>query len=252
VTTRDEVMGKTVYGSEGEEVGTVTAVFDDRETGELEWLAVGSGLLGRKRFLVPVVGTDVRETGVFLTIPSDKVETTPEIEGEQISEEQERRLYSHYGIRYSERRSPSGLPEGRSGTERESGGRSRRSQARRQPSRSRRQGGSRANDAPTREELYEEAQRLGIEGRSKMDKSQLARAVGRRRGGTSEGTRGRASPFEVQRFLEGVGYPAGKRELVKEAKTQGASSKVRSTLERLPDERFDTAAEVSEAIGKMS
>ena len=30
---------------------------------------------------------------------------------------------------------------------------------------------------PTRTELYEEAQRLGIEGRSKMDKQELERAV---------------------------------------------------------------------------
>ena len=35
---------------------------------------------------------------------------------------------------------------------------------------------------PTRAQLYEEAKRLGVEGRSKMSKDQLRRAVGRRRG----------------------------------------------------------------------
>ena len=35
--------------------------------------------------------------------------------------------------------------------------------------------------APTKEQLYNEAMRLGIEGRSKMDKTQLKRAVQRRK-----------------------------------------------------------------------
>ena len=37
------------------------------------------------------------------------------------------------------------------------------------------------SDAPTKEQLYNEAKRLGIEGRSKMDKTQLKRAVQRRK-----------------------------------------------------------------------
>jgi hypothetical protein len=47
------------------------------------------------------------------------------------------------------------------------------------PSPSRR-GGQRSGDTPTRDELYAQAKQLGIEGRSKMDKTQLARAVGRK------------------------------------------------------------------------
>jgi len=41
-------------------------------------------------------------------------------------------------------------------------------------------GRSRASGGPTRDELYEQAKSLGVEGRSKMNKSQLARAVGRK------------------------------------------------------------------------
>jgi hypothetical protein len=37
----------------------------------------------------------------------------------------------------------------------------------------------RRGDAPTRRELYDEARRLGIEGRSKMGKAELKRAVAR-------------------------------------------------------------------------
>jgi hypothetical protein len=45
-----------------------------------------------------------------------------------------------------------------------------------------RRGGLRSHGGPrgrTKEQLYEEARRKGVEGRSKMSKAQLARAVGR-------------------------------------------------------------------------
>ena len=102
-------------------------------------------------------------------------------------------------------------------------------------------------DEKTKQQLYDEAKKLGIEGRSKMSKPQLARAIERHRGGSSA----KANPIAVQKFLEGVGYPTGRADLVKEAKKQGASGEVRKTLERLPDRRFKTPTEVSEAIGKL-
>jgi plasmid stabilization system protein ParE len=40
---------------------------------------------------------------------------------------------------------------------------------------------SRSHDEPTKEELYDRARKLGIEGRSKMDKEQLTRAIQRKR-----------------------------------------------------------------------
>lgn len=43
-------------------------------------------------------------------------------------------------------------------------------------------GGKHSHDEPTKQDLYEEAKRVGIEGRSKMDKSELKHALGRKRG----------------------------------------------------------------------
>jgi plasmid stabilization system protein ParE len=40
---------------------------------------------------------------------------------------------------------------------------------------------SRSRDEPTKEELYDRARKMGIEGRSKMDKEQLKRAIQRKR-----------------------------------------------------------------------
>jgi Protein of unknown function (DUF2795) len=118
---------------------------------------------------------------------------------------------------------------------------------------------SRRSGEKTRDELYQEARRLGIEGRSKMNKAHLSRAVGaargrstRRAGSSKRSGSARANPVEVQRFLEGVGYPVGTRELVAKAKSRRAKSTVRQTLERLPERRFRSPTEVSEAIGRLS
>ena len=123
------------------------------------------------------------------------------------------------------------------------------------PARSRgpsRQGARRRRDEPTKEQLYQEARRLGIEGRSKMNKRQLADAVARRRGRTDRGSsRVEASPIDVQRFLEDVNYPVRRSTLVDHAGRRGANEDVRATLERLPDEQFESPTEVSEAIGRL-
>lgn len=238
-TTATQVKGLPVYGSTGEELGNVDVVFDDEATGKPEWLAIGTGMVGRERRLVPYADADVRDDGVRVPYTSAQVGSTPVVEGDQVSQERERELYAHYGLRYSERRSGTGLPEGREQRD-----------ARRQAPRSRPiRGGS--SDEPTRDELYEEAKRLGIEGRSRMRKRELARAVERARGKGGGRDTGRANPIEVQKFLDGVGYPAQTRELVEEARRQGANERVRATLERLPDERFETPTEVSEAIGRL-
>jgi hypothetical protein len=243
VTTMAEARGKTLYALDGERLGTVDTILDDVQTRKPEWFAIGTGLTGRKRLLVPVEGADVRDDGIYVNYSAEQVRATPEAEGDQISQEREQELYSHYGLPYSERRSSTGLPE---------------RPKRRQTTPRTGRGGPPAKprqDEPTRDELYEEAKRLDIKGRSKMNKRELLLAVERARGTAGRSGRRReakANPIEVQKFLEGVKYPARGRELVEEAKRQRAGENVRSTLERLPDERFETPTEVSEAIGRLS
>ena len=111
----------------------------------------------------------------------------------------------------------------------------------------------RTSDEPTKVQLYQEAQRLRVDGRSKMDKRQLASAVGRKRGRDGEGrSGGDATPIEAQAFLEDVNYPVRRAKLVDAAKRHGAQEEVRATLERLPDKQFKSPTEVSEAIGNLS
>lgn len=59
------------------------------------------------------------------------------------------------------------------------------------------------------------------------------------------------NPVQIQKFLKGVDYPASKQDLIEHAKEQGADENVFSTLEQMPDEQYETPADVSKAIGNI-
>lgn len=63
----------------------------------------------------------------------------------------------------------------------------------------------------------------------------------------------KVNPVQIQKFLKGVGYPASKATLIENAKKMGADDNVCSSLEQLPaEEEFQTPADVSQAIGRLS
>jgi uncharacterized protein (TIGR02271 family) len=114
--TTDELMaaqGTPVYSSEGEKIGSVDEVFVDEETGQPEWIGLGAGFLKTKRALVPVAGAELREDAIYVPYSKQQVKNTPDIDADEISQETEAELYAQYGLDYSERRSDTGLPEGR-------------------------------------------------------------------------------------------------------------------------------------------
>lgn len=59
------------------------------------------------------------------------------------------------------------------------------------------------------------------------------------------------NPIQVQKFLKGVDYPVNKSALIENARKLGADEDVCSDLQQLPDEEFQTPAEVSQALGKL-
>jgi hypothetical protein len=61
----------------------------------------------------------------------------------------------------------------------------------------------------------------------------------------------KVNPIQVQKFLGGMNYPAKKDEIVDHAKSKGADENITDTLRQLPDEDFETPADVSKAIGKI-
>lgn len=59
------------------------------------------------------------------------------------------------------------------------------------------------------------------------------------------------NPIQLQKFLKGMDYPASRDELIEQARQNGADEEAISTLEQLPDEEFQTPAEVSKAVGEI-
>jgi len=101
-----EWTGHTVVDNDGDKIGSVEEVYLDTETDEPEWLAVKTGLFGTKVSFVPIA--QASETGDDIRVPysKDQVKGAPKADTDQeLSQEEEAALYSHYGLDYSESRS---------------------------------------------------------------------------------------------------------------------------------------------------
>jgi hypothetical protein len=100
----------------GEPVGTIDAVYLDRTTRKPEWVLINTGLFGNARTFVPLA--NAAKVGETVRVPHDPgvVREAPRLAlDSDLSESEEARLYSHYGIDYSTAASPSGLPAGAAG-----------------------------------------------------------------------------------------------------------------------------------------
>jgi uncharacterized protein (TIGR02271 family) len=113
VTEAYDFRGRMLVDSEGDKIGKVEEIYLDTETQQPEWALVHTGMLGKKSHFVPL--RDASPHGEDLRVPFEKdtVKDAPGVDpGQELSQDEEAQLYSHYGLEYSEARSDSGLPEG--------------------------------------------------------------------------------------------------------------------------------------------
>lgn len=61
----------------------------------------------------------------------------------------------------------------------------------------------------------------------------------------------KVNPIEVQKHLKGIDYPANKEDIIKHAEKQGADEELRSLLEELPENEYETPTDVNKAIGQI-
>jgi hypothetical protein len=92
----------------------------------------------------------------------------------------------------------------------------------------------------------------------KQDHDRHGKHPGSTAGGSGSGGAGgsggqveKVNPIRVQKFLKGLDYPADKRSVIDHAEQQGADERIRGMLENLPEEEYQTPADVSQAIGKL-
>jgi uncharacterized protein (TIGR02271 family) len=118
VTHAYEWRGREVVSRDGDKIGTLDEIYLDTESGEPEWAAVTTGLFGTKQSFVPLAQADPQGGRVMVPYSKDQVKDAPSIDPDgELSQEDEARLYRHYGLEYSERRSGTGLPEGTAGAQ---------------------------------------------------------------------------------------------------------------------------------------
>ena len=109
--------GRELVDPQGDKIGTIEDIYLDDQTGEPEWLAVRTGMFGMRQTFVPIAGASVQGDQVVCRFDKATVKDAPNMDADgALSQEEEARLYSHYGMSYSEAESDSGLPTGGTGT----------------------------------------------------------------------------------------------------------------------------------------
>ena len=102
MTEAYEWQGRTMVGSDGDKIGKITDIYEDPETGKLEWATVSSGLFGSKSNFVPLAGASPIGEDVRAQVTKDQVKAAPGVENDgDLSEREERRLFEHYSVPYT-------------------------------------------------------------------------------------------------------------------------------------------------------
>ena len=102
------VLDHPVHDAEGAKIGEARHVFLDDTTGQPEWVSVKTGMFGSHESFVPI--HDAALVGDHLEVPFAKemVKHAPQADvdaGGHLSEQEEHRLYDHYGIDWDASRS---------------------------------------------------------------------------------------------------------------------------------------------------
>ncbi|MDQ6746245.1 MAG: PRC and DUF2382 domain-containing protein [Actinomycetota bacterium] len=95
--------GRTIVGGDGEKIGEISDIYEDPETGKAEWATVKSGLFGTKSHFVPLAGASPDGENVRAQVTKDQVKDAPGVDPDgELSEQEETRLFEHYGVPYTE------------------------------------------------------------------------------------------------------------------------------------------------------
>jgi hypothetical protein len=100
--------GLTLVATDDQPVGRIEAIYVDRTTRQPEWALVHTGLFGSARTFVPLADAAQRGDTVQVPHQTSVVRDAPRLEQDtELSEDDEARLYAHYGIRYPTELRPS-------------------------------------------------------------------------------------------------------------------------------------------------
>lgn len=97
-----QLRGAQVHSQQGEQLGKVREVYLDNQTRRPEWIAVATGLFGTRQALVPLATATYIDGAVSVPHSKDQLRSAPHHDPDrELSTEQEKELFEHYGISYS-------------------------------------------------------------------------------------------------------------------------------------------------------
>ena len=98
-----ESHSRTIVGTDGETLGKVDDVYIDDRTKKPEWATVTTGLLGGKSQFVPLAGASFDGDHIHARVTVEQVKNAPSVQhAGHLSEQEETRLFEHYGLAYTD------------------------------------------------------------------------------------------------------------------------------------------------------
>ena len=99
VTEAYEWRGRDVVSGDGDKIGTLEEVYLDTHSGRPEWATVKTGLFGKKQSFVPLADSSPEGGRVVVPYSKEQIKDAPSVDPDgELSQEEEQRLYSHYGV----------------------------------------------------------------------------------------------------------------------------------------------------------
>src|SRR5688572_24819260 len=98
----DKYLDREVMTSDGAKLGIVAKLLKNRVSEIPTWIVVEAGLLGRKRYVVPLAGSDLNDDSVLLGYTNDQVTAAPQAEPDDetdtLKAEDEDALDRHFNL----------------------------------------------------------------------------------------------------------------------------------------------------------
>ena len=94
--------GRTLRDRNGDKIGKIDDLYVDQQTDKPEWALVHTGLFGSKSSFVPLAGASPQGEDVAVQVDAAQVKDAPKVDrDEQLSEQEEAKLFRHYGVDYT-------------------------------------------------------------------------------------------------------------------------------------------------------
>ncbi|MFI6485578.1 DUF2382 domain-containing protein [Nonomuraea sp. NPDC050663] len=100
-TQIDNLIGMTVYDTNGDKVGEVKNIYLDDDSGQPEWMTVKTGWFGMHESFVPLRSATRMDDRVQVDFDKSHIKDAPRVDaegGQHLSQTEEHELYRYYGL----------------------------------------------------------------------------------------------------------------------------------------------------------